>query len=270
MGFEGQQNNGGVGMMGFGGYGQPMMQYAGMPPQAMTKHNNFLSNEEIARLQNKTNEFSLALTGDQILRAKCNHRSPDGMSDMLVQDPVDGTVSCKICGYKFNPISISIDKNTIFDYINGINDILQSIKLVFRDMPAESAEYFTIIPLLEKIPELFDLAAKNMQKYESMNNPYYMNNNSIGAVQALTNLGNIFGAGGFFNQPMQQNFANQGMPMGQPMGAPNPVFNNPFGFAGASQVGYSPATAGFQYVPGQQPVEQSAADTTTVEQKVQA
>jgi hypothetical protein len=243
----------------------------------MPKFNNMLTPEQIDRLQNKANEFNLSLTEDESLRAICNHRSPDGMRDTLIQDPVDGSVRCSICGYQFTPVSMSIDKEQITNTVLGLIDILQTIKLLFVDFPKSASNFFTIIPLLEKVPELFDLAAKNLKKYESANGGYYMANNSIGAVQALANLGNIFGAGGMFNQPMQQNFgAPMGM-MGQPQMAGNPAFGmNPFGFPGASQPGYTPNTAGYQYVPGQQPQapQQSApntdAGTTTVEQKVQA
>ena len=77
------------GMMGgpnptMGGYN-----YQGMN-QPMQKHGNVLSNEQIKSLQQKQQQFSLALTQEEYLRAVCNHRNMDGTGDTLVYDPETG------------------------------------------------------------------------------------------------------------------------------------------------------------------------------------
>ena len=48
--------------------------YTGMQPNQVPQIKNNLSQEEIQKLMKKENEFSLALTETEILRAQCNHR----------------------------------------------------------------------------------------------------------------------------------------------------------------------------------------------------
>lgn len=262
-------DNAATSMMQFGGYGQPMMQYGGMPPQP--KFSNTLTNEEMEKLRKKQNEFSLSITEDERLRAICNHRSADGMNDTLVQEP-DGTVVCTTCGYRFKPVSRSLSKESITEVIEDINNILQTIKLLYADFPVEAArEYFLISPMLEKIPQLFDYAAKSFQKYEQTTNGYYNYNSSQSATQALNNLGALFGMGGF--GAMQPNPMMGAVPQ---MAGAAPVQGNPFGFNGASMMGgYQPQTNGFQYQPGSQPVTPqpnpaAQPQTTTAKVDVQA
>ena len=262
--------------MGFGAFGAPMMQYNGIAPQAMPKFNNLLTEEQIKELQTKREDFSLTITNDEHLRALCNHRSADGMSDTIQQDPTDGSYVCAICGHRFRPVDYTITKDNIEEVCNSLKDILQTIKLMYRDFPVDAAGgFFDIIPLISKVPGLFDVAAKNLQKYEQAGgNPYYNMNQSQGALQALQGLSNVFGGGfGYFGGVAPQPQA----PMGT-MGAPAaPQFGNPFGYPGAGAANpYAAATTGFQYTPGAavpQPAAAPAADasaTTTTKQNVQA
>ena len=237
--------------------------------QQMPKIQNVLSPEEIKALQQQKDKFNLGLTEKESLQGACNHRSADGMKDALTIDPVTGLVHCSICGYQFKPI----DENTSYDDIKAatdqVVDILQTIKLIYTDIPHDAArEYFQIIPLIDKIPQLFKYASKSFAKYDV--NGWTYNNNNMGGIQMLQNLSNMFG-GGMPQQPYpnmmgmpQQNpqMAQPGMmagypnpayqqPMGMPQMAPQ---QNPFGFNGASQMpqqGYQPATQGFAYQPNQ-------------------
>ena len=244
---NGMMNNG---MPMMGGYA-----YQGMG-QPMQKFNNALTPEQIKKLQQKGQQFSLAITEEEMLRGICNHRNAEGTADTLVFDPLTGEARCTICGYKFKPIEADASPDQIKEDVERIVDILQTIKLMYIDLPADAAkEFFPIIPLVEKVPQLFEFAAKNMTKHESYNWQY--NNKNMGAINMFNNLQNIFGAG-----MMPQANVQQPMGWGQPMAPNYPVANNGFGYPGASMPGampnpamngYAPQTAGFQYVPGATP-----------------
>ena len=272
--FDANNNNGFM-----NGYGmqQPTMNgfnYGGFQQQPVQKFNNPLTEEQIKRLQQKGSEFSLGITEEEWLRGICNHRSADGTSDMLTYDPATGIAKCTICGYQFRPIDSKTESiDTIEGDVERIIDILQTIKLMYVDLPGEAAkEYFQIIPLLNKIPKLFEFAAKNMAKHET--NIWQYNGRNMGAVNMFNNLSSLFGMG---MNPMNPGMApNMGMnpAMGQPMPGMmpqqpmmgNPAFQQPmsngFGYPGASMApgmapapgfnnGYAPAAPGFAYAPQQ-------------------
>lgn len=250
--------------MPMGGY-----QYQGY--QNVPKIMNVLSDDEIKELQQQRSQFSLGLTARESLQAACNHRAPGGASDSLVYDPETGIARCTICGYEFRPIEPDSSYETIKDAADRIVDILQTIKLMYQDLPPQAArEYFQIIPLIGKIPQLFEFATKDFNKHEF--NMWSYNGANMGGINMLNNLGAMLGAapmGMPMGQPqMQQPYqAPMGMPMGQPMqqpypqmgvGAPMPMAQpqqmpgaNPFGFDGASQ--YVPQAQGYVYNPAQAP-----------------
>ena len=194
---------------------QPMMQpmggfaYNGFQgqPQATQKFNNVLTAEQIKRLQQNTEQFQIGLTEEEMLRAVCNHRSADGMSDALVFDKMTGIARCTICGYEFRPSDASESIENIKDAVDRVVDYIQTVKIMYYDFPASAAqEYFPIIPLLNKLPKLFEFAAKNMSKHEAYGWSY--NSNNMGAVQMLNNLNSMFGGMNMgYQQPMQPQMA---------------------------------------------------------------
>lgn len=217
---------------------------------------NALTDEQIKQLMQNTNNFSLGLTERDVLRAKCTHRKPGGMEDSLLFDQNTGTVRCTICGYEFRPIEADTSLESISDSVAGIVDILQTIKILFPTLPADAVgEFFQIIPLIEKIPELFKLAVKEFAKGDV--NAWNYSSNNMGGAAMFANLMNAFGNGFMAQpqpmmQPQPQPFMNQPM-MGQPMAQPNPM-GNPFGYPGASQqpAGYVPTTpVGYAFNPTQ-------------------
>lgn len=221
-------------------------------PQAMEKTFNSLTQEEIERLQKKENTFSLAITQDEKLRGICTHRRPDGLGDTLVEDPATGLMRCTICGYTFKPADSNTSPEEIRDAVNTVEDFLQTIKLMFIDLPADAArEYFQIIPLLEKIPQLFEYAAKNLAKHNQYGWSY--DGRNMSTYNMFANLQGMFG-NGMMAQPMAAPQQPMGAPAGFPAGAyQQPMMGNGFGFQGASQVapGYAPTNQGFAYTPNQ-------------------
>lgn len=243
---------------------------------------NVLSEAEIKQLQQQRSVFTLGLTEKERLQGICNHRTADGMNDTLVYDNATGLATCTICGYQFRPIEPDVSYDSIKDSTDRIIDILQTIKILYTDLPAESAkEYFQIIPLIAKVPQLFEFAAKNFAKHEY--NMWSYQGSNMGGMAMLQNLSNMFG-GANMGQPMMQQSQFNGYATApqQPVGYPNggmqmmnqPVGANPFGYPGASAApnpafnpqaanpamagGYVPQTQGFSYNP-QQPTAPVAA-----------
>ena len=237
--------------------------------QTAQKINNVLTNEEIQRLVQKENQLSLQLTEKEVLRAKCNHRRADGLDDAIVEDPVTGLSRCTICGYEFRPVEDWSSPEIIQDAVNAVLDILQTIKIIYTTMsPEVAAEYFQIIPLIEKIPELFKYAVKDYTKRVQYD-PYTYNNKSMGVM----NLFNMLCGGMMGQQAAPYN------PQMDPNVQQAPQFNPAFGGYAAPQYaapgygmpmsngfgvpapGYAPQTAGFQYNPQPQVAPQAAAPT---------
>lgn len=263
-----------------------MMYYGNMQPQAATRFENALTPDEIEQLSKKASQFSIAITNEERLRGICNHRTADGTKDALVEDPITGNMRCQICGYEFKPVDPSVSIEDIKDSVQVIENILQTIKLLYIDLPPEAArDYFQIIPLIDKIPELFEFAAKNFSKHGI--DQWNMYGNQPGTINMFNNLLNLFGGGQMMQQPVQQpapGFMNQ--PAGYPsygapmMGGMAPVGypgqpSNGFGFLNASQ--YQPQTGAFAYTPPQmttpaQPTvaPEAAAETDTVNTTVKA
>lgn len=231
--------------------------------QMPTRQSSTLTQEDYQLLMKKENQFSLALTNIERLRGICNHRTQDGTGDTLVQGP-DGSVRCTVCGYEFMPIDTQVtDKESVSEAVKLIVDILQTIKLLYIDMPIEAQrEFFQIIPLLEKVPQLFELAVKNFSKHENYGNWGYRGQN-----MSAMNLFNMLS--GALSDPTPMMAGNPQMMNGMPGGVnpyPNPAMNmgvpmgaapmsNGFGYMGGmmpNQPGYAPQTNGWQYNPNQQ------------------
>ena len=247
--------------MPYGGLGYPMYtgtgaQYMGVGPQNVPQMKNHLTQEEIQKLMQKENSFSLVVTETEKLRATCNHRlyAPDatGKTDAITEDPVTGACRCAICGYEFRPIDTTTSVDTLKDSVADVLDILQTIKLIYVDMPDDVArEFYVIIPLMEKIPQLFERAVKNYVKYDNQN-PYGFNNRNMNAVQ-LFNMMSGYLTGQVMPQMQQNPYQQPTMPNAMP--GMNPYQQPMMGMMGSNgfvqQPGYMPNTMGYAYNPQQ-------------------
>ena len=247
----------------FGGVPQGIngtgMQFNGFNPQQIPQMKNHLTQEEIQKLIQKENQFSLAITETEKLRAACNHRwdqpQPDGKLDAIVEN-ADGTCRCAICGYEFSPIDINTTQDMLDNTVRDMLDILQTIKILYVDMPSDIAkQFFTVIPTLERVPKLFERAAKSWMKYDNSGNGYGFNNKNMNVVNLFNMLSGYLSGGmqpmgqpGFNPQPnpamqYQQPMMGGMMPnmMGQPMMGSNGFVQQP--------MGYMPNTMGYAYNP---------------------
>lgn len=254
--------------MQFGGVPQNFygtgVQYSGMQPNQIPQVKNNLSQEEIQKLMKKENEFSLALTETEVLRAQCNHRwneARNGQFDAIVEG-ADGVCRCAICGYEFEPVDMSTTEDSLKEVVKNTLDVLQTIKLLYLDMPATTAkEYYKIIPLIERIPKLFEMACKSYAKYDSTG-MYGFNNKNMNTMQLYNMLANVLnGTQPMPQQPMYNNPYQQPMQPGynpNMMGYQQPMMGSN-GFV--AQPGYMPNTMGYQYDPNaaqQQPAANPA------------
>ena len=216
-----------------GYFGGGFNNFNGFNGQQAQPVKNALTDDQIKMLQQQGSTFSLGLTEKDILRAKCTHRAPDGMRDSLVFDPNTGIARCTICGYEFQPLDADTNIDEVLSSVTRITDILQTIKIFFPTLPPDAVgEYFQIIPLLEKTPELFKLAVKEFGKGDI--NPWNYSGANMGGAAMFANLVNSFGNGFMPQQPTyQQQFMNQPQfTTPQPNVMPQA---NAFGFPGASQ-----------------------------------
>lgn len=216
-------------------------QYPTIPQARMTQP---LTTEQIKSLRTNAPAFTLEISEEDILRARCTHKA-DGKFALIQNNDAEGTVTCSICGAKFllsetNLESVQAGTQLIIDF-------LQTIKTYYLDMPDQIAmSYFQMIPFLEKLPKLYQIALENFNKYEGMG----MANQSQGMygfnmLGAITNPQFGFGGGQAF--PMQQPGMMPMAPTMAPMGAVNP-----FGSYGASPYDMQQQ----QYMQPQAPIQQ--------------
>lgn len=251
-----QQPQGQMGM-GMGMYvpnGMNTM-YGNIPTSKMTQP---LSQEQIKTLRRTGNGFSLQIDEIEFVRAQCTHK--EGGKIVLLENP-DGTSTCTICGATFRLIDTTRDE--VQGIIQAAIDVLQSIKTYYLDIPESYvANVMQIIPLLEKVPGLYEVALHNFAKYDNgatlnQNNGMY----GFGLMSAITNpgmgmmgmqqpmMGNMMGGVqqpmynmnmqqpmmgnmmGGVQQPMMNNMMGG---MQQPMMAGNGMPSNGFGYGGAA------------------------------------
>lgn len=255
-----QQNNYGYGMPYNNG-----VQYNGQPQKV--NQCSTLTAEEINQLRSNGDKFSLNLTRDEALRGICYHVNADG-SPAYIDNP-DGSITCTICHKTWR--SDPLDQQQVQESVNNIISVLQTIKLMYKNMPETAArEYFQIIPLIEKIPQLYKIADDNFRTYENAYNGYMGGINPFAIFSQVQN----GGIGGFMNQPYGNPGATgyyqqgpvpgyQGQPMyqnPQPQGAPGYVPPTPMGgnplYGNMQTNGYTgpqpqAAPQGYAYAPGQ-------------------
>lgn len=253
----------------FGGYqqmgGVPFNNGMTYAQQNMPKQSNPLTNEEIQLLRKKDNPFSLQITNEQRLKGICFHLDENGNNAIITNQ--DGSNYCPICGHTW--FSQDVTKEEAEDITQRFISLLQNIKTMYINFPNQAArEFFQIIPLCEKVPELLKIASDIFKNYEGMAGGYMNGNNPFALFNQIGS-----GAFGFgynpnmqqyaqtnpmmYQQPQQQMAAqapvqpgaNPFVQQGYPQPAA-PVYNNGY----AAPVGYQPTTqAGYQYQPGQVP-----------------
>lgn len=208
---------------------------------AMPKTGNWLSADKIALLQKGISQFKLSVTDEELAKGQCNHYNPNGTTALIQDADGSGGCTCTICNTHFTSREFTQEEVQIAT--QNILDILNTIKIMYLSIdPNAACEYFQIIPFIEKIPQLYQIAVSDFKKYEGVDN--FINpqqQNPFGIFSMMVNPGYA----GQMGQPMyQQPMApGYGMPQQTPMGyaAPMPGYGMP--------QGYNPLYAGQPMMP---------------------
>lgn len=248
------------------GYQQPVYGYPAQPTQPyVTKPT--LTQEEINRLRSKGELWSIALTQDEVLRCKCNHRDHNGQITLV--DAGNGLVRCTICDAQF-PID-TVPQEAVEEAVQRVQDILQQIKTYWLNAPKEvNVEFMPIIALLGKIPNIYQVALDSFGRYNAGTSvvPNYNGGltSPFNVLDSFMMTGTVpgtpvYGAYGpvGYQQPVYQQPVAQPAPVyynqpqvQQPVAAP--VYN---GVPSANPFGVESAPVNYAF-PVQQPVAQPA------------
>ena len=220
----------------FNNNGVPVYGYGYANPQPKARMTQPLTDEQIAKLQQTDGAFSMKVDQEDLWRSACTHKRKDNGMSTLVQN-TDGSYTCTICHETFN--LCDSDKSEIEGAVKTIVDMLQTIKTVYLDAPEELiVQYMQQIPLLKKMPQLWDRAMKNFALYDNTMNPLNpINNPGMSSFAAMQNLlynpyaFNPMGATapmaapyGYQQQPMMAS-APVAAPMAAPYGYQQPMMD---------------------------------------------
>lgn len=217
-----------------GGFQAQAMFYGGQVPPQMTSS---LTDEEIQRLrQNRPggSVLNLSVDPDTIIRSMCNHRDK-GQDMVQVKSDGSGEVWCPICGATWSMEELS--REEVEELVKKLVDQMQITKWAGNIPTNVCRDYFTIMPLLEKFPDLWDYSMKNFNRMMNANGMYFatdatpyaqynsmfpggsMNYNVVGSPYVW------YPQPGYVPQGYQQGMPGQPMP-GQAMGQmANPAVN---------------------------------------------
>lgn len=249
--------------------------YSVARPQA--RNTQPLTPEQIAQLRQDSNAFDMKINTEDLWRSACTHKEKNGNSTLIQNN--DGSYTCTICHETFRMCENSHEE--VQNAVNLLIDMLQTSKTIYLDAPEDLVrQYYQMIPLLKKFPDLWDRALKNFEMYYNAISggvsPMSPGYSGFMAMQNLLTNPNPF-IGGYpqmpgmaqqqmnpcFTQapmgyPMQMNPQNMNpMAFGVPSGIPNPTMQTA---QAAPGVGVMPGT------PQAAPVQQTPAATTAQQQ----
>ena len=215
--YYGQQQ----GMMGqpyYGGYDPNMYSYPAMgfnnniPTPA---NQNALTAEEIQILKNArpTSKIDLSIDRNDVLRSMCTHK--DNGRDVVMQvNDGSGDVFCPICGHRWKPDMKT--KEEVQELVVELIDQMENAKWA-GDLPTDlTRELFTLIPLLNKYPDIHEYAMNTFNKYYSARGMYNAQDTNIYGMYNSLFTGSMPATGymnnGYYGQPQQtmnQGYYNQ-------------------------------------------------------------
>lgn len=175
---------------------QPAPGYPGAPANGMygytygfarpqAKNTQPLTPDQINALRRNGNAFDMKVSQEDLWAAACTHKEKNGVST-LIQN-ADGSWTCTICHETFRMCENS--REEIEAAVNQLIDMLQTSKTVYLDAPdALVQQYYQMIPLLKKFPDLWDRAMKNFAMYEGTSTGVNMMGPGYSGFAAMANL----------------------------------------------------------------------------------
>ena len=190
---------------------------------------NILNNDAIKQLMAnpQKNLFDLNITEEDLLRSYCYHN--DNTRSVIMQTK-DGECYCPICQAKFRAEAFTDEE--INNAIKTIDDALQQIKLSGQVPTGFGQDYFSIIPMIHRIPDLYKFSNKNMEKF--YNNNMYSVAGDISSNAIYDNLNRRYSPipqVGYYDPQQQMGYYQQNNMQQQPMMATNVnPMQVPYGF----------------------------------------
>ena len=211
-----------------------------------------VTNEMSKMVLSTDDELSVKISPTEKIKNMCTHKDPGTGQVALVDDGKDSKgrdiVTCRVCGESFHMV-MNPDAE-VFDAVEKVRDILQSAKTLYLDIPEEFAkEYFQILTLLDRTPQLFRKAAKNFNQYYDYSNnpnPVWGNMNSFAQVNGMIGGMNMGGI-----QPGFYGYANPAFVQTAPMGQ-QPIYQQPVNTTPTAPVAGQPVQ--YQYNAYGQPI----------------
>ena len=231
-------------------YGYTAMGYNNIPTPA---NQNALTAEEIQILKNArpASKIDLSIDRNDVLRSMCCHK--ENGRDVVVQvSDGSGDVWCPICQKRWKPDMKS--KEEVEELVAELVDQMENAKWT-GDLPTDlTRELFTLIPLLNKYPDIHEYAMNTFNKYYSARGMYNAQDTNIYGMY-----NSLFGAGmpttGYMGAPMQGYYGQAQQPAAQgyygqqqgyvPNGAQANAMVNPMQ---APTYGVNPAAPNQQFV----------------------
>lgn len=240
---------------------QPMYGWGGYTPFApQTKLSNWLSQESIDAMRKNLNQFSLAITEDELRESQCNHiNNHDGSSSLIrITDNGEPKFQCTNCGTIFPGREYTPDQ--VKAAVETILDILNNAKVMYHSIdPSAALNFFQIMAFIKKIPMVYELATNDnlkfeksagfMPQYPRMQTPIMYNMMGFGMPQ--------YAGYPMTQQPMPQNPWVQPQPPQMPQQPPCGPVGNPL-FGGQPQqpmYGFNPWAQQPQQMPQQPPAQ---------------
>lgn len=197
------------------GFGQnPQYGFNGgmVPNQQQPSPNmqSWLSPEKLALLRKGVAKFNLSVSDEELARGQCNHMT-NGHSALISDADGSGGYTCSVCGTHMNVRMLSQEE--VKNATDNILDVLNTIKITYLSLdPNTALEYFQIIPLIEKIPKLFEMAMNDFKRYDnssafvqnSNQNPFNLFNSLVGPGFGGMNTVYMNQPQGYYNQQPQQ------------------------------------------------------------------
>ena len=214
-------------------YNQPMYYNTGM----ITPQNTPSLTAEEMKLIQQTNpsKIDITITEADKLRAICNHKDQNKVDRVAQVQDGSGDVFCPICNYRWNPENLS--KEEVKEVCDKLIAAMQNAKWVGDYGVQLTREYFAMIPLLEKFPDLYEYAMKQFNKYCNVNG-YQSANDAVIYNQYNSLMGYSAPAYGApqmnygapqYQQPVYGNpYAQQQAPVAQNATDVNPMQANPY------------------------------------------
>ena len=204
---------------GAGYNGQPMQ----FNPVQAPVNENALTNDEMKVLQNvRTNALDLNISVEDNLRSICTHKQNN--QDIVRQlnggmPNANGEleVHCPLCQETWDPTNLS--KEEVKEFVHKIISAMQNCKWAGDLNTSLVRDYFPMIPLLKKFPDIYEYSMKQFNRYMDQNQYSAANDASVyGMYNQLTGNYNNYYSGFGYGYPQQNMAYNPGM--GTVNGAP--------------------------------------------------